>query len=164
MNKEKLEAMKVDGADGLRKLAASYGIKNVKKYKKAELIDKLINMAIGSGSLVGDADTDGDTGTNNIDNKDVENKFEQKMRYIVNAPFGTLVAFRLPNGKVKSAKIVNRASKSQKLKLETAYGRQYIIPYSDVVWIKSTSKWPRGVYNQLKGIVMGDGENGTEAS
>lgn len=74
------------------------------------------------------------------------------MQYIENAPIGTLVAFRLPNGKVKSAKIINRSNKQQKLKLETSYGKQFIIPYADVVWVRSTDKWPRGVYNQLKGI------------
>ena len=81
-----------------------------------------------------------------------EINMEQKMQYIENAPIGTLVAFRLPNGKVKSAKIINRSNKQQKLKLETSYGKQFIIPYTDVVWVRSTDKWPRGVYNQLKGI------------
>lgn len=163
-NKEQLMAMKVDE---LRKVASSIGIKNAKRYKKVDLVDMIISVQNPPEAVAeevveevkeekeevagasGDADNDG-VGSN-------------KLRYINEAPIGTLVAFKLPNGQTKSAKIINRSTGRKKLKLETVYGKQFIVSYSDIVWVKSTNKWPRGVYNQLKGIVMEE-TNGTETA
>ena len=164
MNREQLTNMEVDG---LRKLAPTVGVKNAKKYKKAELVEAILR-ASESAEDSKEASAPEKNGIETIqsdeskkDTADIQENvkaavpeinMEQKMQYIENAPIGTLVAFRLPNGKVKSAKIINRSNKQQKLKLETSYGKQFIIPYTDVVWVRSTDKWPRGVYNQLKGI------------
>ena len=65
---------------------------------------------------------------------------------------GTLVAFRLSNGKVKSAKVMKKSTKNRKLKLETNYGAEYIASYDDIIWVRTGKRWPRGVYNLLKGI------------
>lgn len=158
-NKEQLMAMKVDE---LRKVASSIGIKNAKRYKKVDLVDMIISVQnppeavaekvvekVKVVGVSGDADNDG------VDSN--------KLRYINEAPIGTLVAFKLPNGQTKSAKIINRSTGRKKLKLETVYGKQFVVSYSDIVWVKSTNKWPRGVYNQLKGIVMEE-TNGTETA
>ena len=85
-------------------------------------------------------------GVRNID-------MEQKMHYIESIEIGTIVAFRLSNGKVKSAKVVKKSTKNRKLKLETDYGAEYIIPYESVVWVRTGKRWPKGVYNLLKGTV-----------
>lgn len=74
-----------------------------------------------------------------------------KLDRIMNADIGTLVAFRTESGKVKSAKIVNRSSKNRKLKLETAYGKQFVVDYEDVIWVRTNSRWPKGVFEMLKG-------------
>lgn len=87
---------------------------------------------------------------------DVEVDMEQKMPYIENAEIGTLVAFRLSSGKVKSAKIIKKSSKKRKLKLETEYGATYIVSYDDIVWVRTGARWPRGVYKLLKGTVNND--------
>ena len=164
MTRKQLEAMKVDE---LRKLAPTVGVKNAKRYKKDDLIeailrasesaeDSKVESAPEKNEIEADQPAESKKGTSEqVDAKAATSpviNMEQKMKYIVEAPIGTLVAFRLPNGKVKSAKIINRSAKSQKLKLETSYGKQFVIPYADVVWVKSTDKWPRGVYNQLKGV------------
>lgn len=81
----------------------------------------------------------------------------QKMPYIEQAAIGTIIAFRLPNGKVKSAKIINKSSKNRKLKLETEYGAIYVVSYDNVIWVRTGLRWPRGVYRLLKGL---GGENG----
>lgn len=104
---------------------------------------------------------------NNVEAEDkIENKsanvvvnMEQKMLYIENIDVGTIVAFRLSNGKVKSAKVVRKSTKNRKLKLETDYGAEYIVSYEDVVWVRTGKRWPRGVYQLLKGQV---GANGKE--
>ncbi len=81
----------------------------------------------------------------------VENKPDDKMNRIDVAPIGTLVAVRLESGKVKSAKIVNRNLAEKKLKLETSYGEQFVVGYSQIVWIKTGTRWPNGVYKELRG-------------
>lgn len=82
---------------------------------------------------------------------------DNRGKYIDCCPIGTVVAFRIAE-KVKSAKIVKRNKKRQRLKVQTTYGKEFVIDYSDVVWVKLNNRWPRGVYNLLKGIT----EDGTE--
>lgn len=76
----------------------------------------------------------------------------RKMPYIESAQVGTLVAFRLANGKVKSAKIIKRSTKNRRFMLETEYGAQYVVSYDDIVWVRTTKRWPLGVYKLLKGL------------
>lgn len=89
-----------------------------------------------------------------VENKSANVKIdmEQKMSYIENIEIGTIIAFRLSNGKVKSAKVTRKSTKNRKLKLETDYGAEYIISYDDVVWVRTGKRWPKGVYKLLKGI------------
>lgn len=93
----------------------------------------------------------------------VEVDMKQKMRYIENVDIGTIVAFRLSSGKVKSAKVVRKSTKNRKLKVETDYHAEYIISYDDVVWVRTGKRWPRGVYKLLKGQVDANGKEKIEA-
>lgn len=77
---------------------------------------------------------------------------EKKMNYIENVAVGTIVAFRLPYGKVKSAMVIEKSPTRRKLKLETEYGKVFIINYEDVVWVKTGNRFPKGVYEALKGV------------
>lgn len=88
----------------------------------------------------------------------VKINMEQKMRYIENVEIGTIVAFRLANGRVKSAKVVKRSTKNRKLKLVTDYNAEYIVSYDDIIWVRTGKRWPRGVYELLKGKVDSDGK------
>lgn len=161
-NKEQLMEMKVDE---LRKVASSVGIKNAKRYKKVDLVDMIISVQNPPEAVIEEVKEEKEKEevagvSEDIDNDGIDSN---KLRYINEAPIGTLVAFKLPNGQTKSAKIINRSTGRKKLKLETVYGKQFVVSYSDIVWVKSTNKWPRGVYNQLKGIVMEE-TNGTETA
>lgn len=88
---------------------------------------------------------------------------EQKMTYIENIDIGTIVAFRLSNGKVKSAKVTRKSTKNRKLKLETDYGAEYIVSFDDIIWVRTGKRWPRGVYKLLKGQVDCNGKEKIEA-
>ena len=88
---------------------------------------------------------------------------EQKMAYIENVDIGTIVAFRLSNGKVKSAKVARKSTKNRKLKLETDYGAEYIVSYDDIVWVRTGKRWPKGVYKLLKGQVDANGKEKIKA-
>lgn len=129
--KEDLMAMKVDE---LRKLATLNGIKNCKKYKKVELVDVIFEALSAQEA------------------KEVSSREDKKKHYFDNLEVGTLVAFTLPNGKTKSAKIVRIASKVKKVKVQTDYNAEYIVPYDSIIWVKTGKRWPRGVYNLLKGV------------
>ena len=81
-----------------------------------------------------------------------EQKAEKKLSYIEGAKAGTLVAFKTDNGKIKSAMIVKRSTKNRKFKLETKYGASFIVSFDDVIWVRTNKRWPKGVYQLLKGI------------
>ena len=166
MNKEELQKMK---CRELYKLATSKGIKGAWNLRKAEVIEAILG-AEKNAKVAGSAKEN-----IKIDNPDVEveNKtqkesanivvdFEGKMQRIEAIEIGTLVAFKLSNGKVKSAKVARKSSKNRKLKVETEYGASYIINYEDVIWVRSGKRWPRGVYMMLKGLVD-DGEQVSES-
>lgn len=70
---------------------------------------------------------------------------------IEKAEVGTLIAFYDEKGKPRTAALVNRSSKKKVVKLVTEFEREFIIPYDNVIWIKKGNRWPRGVYNLLKG-------------
>ena len=73
--------------------------------------------------------------------------------YIEKVNLGCLVAFKTSNGKVKSAKIVKRSIKERMLLLETEYKSVYKVSFDDVLWVKTGNRWPKGIYELLKGRV-----------
>lgn len=98
-----------------------------------------------------------------IENESANVNKEQKMSYIENVDIGTIIAFRLSSGKVKSAKVTRKSTKNRKLKVETDYGAEYIVSYDDVIWVRTGKRWPRGVYKLLKGQVDVNGKETIEA-
>lgn len=81
----------------------------------------------------------------------LHDKVAQKLKYVENAEVGTIVAFRLPNGKVKSAAIEKRSTKRRVLQLVTSYGKTFVVSFDDVVWVKTGTRWPKGIFDLLKG-------------
>lgn len=145
----------------LREIAKEVGIKNVKKYKKDALIDLIIETtsvdepAEEQVEEVTPTDTYKEELDTDVEEITEEERAARKLKYVEEAPIGTLVAFKPEVGKVKSAKIIKKSTKNRRLKVETAYGATFIVPYEDVIWVRSGSRWPRGVYNMLKGIEDG---------
>lgn len=77
---------------------------------------------------------------------------EVKDERILSAPIGTLIAFREPEtGKLNTAKLTNRNKTKKLIKCETQYGKEFLISFSDIVWTKTGSRWPKSIYNELKG-------------
>lgn len=140
----------------LRKMAPSLGVKNCRQYKKSELVEQILK-AENSVEVeeVSDTDVPDESGEETI-----IIDMERKVPYIEQAEIGTMVAFMLPNGKVKSAKLINRSVKNRKIKVETSYGKQFVVSYDDVVWVRTNDRWPRGVYNMLKGNVATEVRHG----
>ena len=107
----------------LMKLATSLGIKGAWNMKKDDLINQITGL---------ESDND-------------------KNDRIQNAPIGTIVAFKAPGGRIRSAKIKLRSTANRRLLVCTEYDAEYNISYDDVIWVKSGKRWPKGVYNLLKG-------------
>ena len=92
-----------------------------------------------------------------VDNAERE---ARRKSYIENVKVGTLVAFKSLTGKIKSAKVVKRSSKNRKLKVETKYGAEFVISYDDVIWVRTNKRWPKGVYQLLKGVASNEESKG----
>lgn len=71
--------------------------------------------------------------------------------YIEKVNLGCLVAFETNTGKVSSAKIIKRSLKRRMLLLETEYKSVYKVSFNDVLWVKTGNRWPKGIYELLKG-------------
>lgn len=83
-----------------------------------------------------------------------------KLKRIQEAEPGDRVAFYLPNGNGKaiSAEIYENYSDDGMFYVVTKNGAEFEVDYADVLWVKRfDGRWPRWVYNALKGIGIGDG-------
>lgn len=129
----------------LYKQATSLGIKGAWDMKKSEVIDSII------GVMVSEVMDNFGQGFNEPEEAEIKMDIKGKMEYVNNVSIGTLVAFNAPDGRVRSAKVMKKSTKKRKLMVETEYGASFIISFDDVIWVKTGSRWPRGVYNMLKG-------------
>lgn len=170
MSKEILEAKT---RKELRAIATELNITGRWEMNKEQLIDAILGAEVVKNTEKTESAKDECKVDNHeiveAENKD-ENKsanvkinMEQKMHYIENVDIGTIVAFKLSNGKVKSAKVARKSTKNRKLKLETDYGAEYIVSYDDVIWVRTGKRWPRGVYKLLKGLVDANGKEKIKA-
>ena len=153
----------------LRELAKELNISGRWDMTKDQLIDAILGAEVVENTNESESAKDECKVDNQENVVEVEDKVEkesanvdvdmaQKMPYIENIEIGTLVAFRLSNGKVKSAKVTRKSTKNRKLKLETEYGAEYIVSFDDIVWVRTGKRWPRGVYKLLKGLVDDNGK------
>lgn len=153
----------------LRELAKELNISGRWDMTKDQLIDAILGAEVVENTNESESAKDEYKVDNQENVVEVEDKVEkesanvdvdmaQKMPYIENIEIGNLVAFRLSNGKVKSAKVTRKSTKNRKLKLETDYGAEYIVSFDDIVWVRTGKRWPRGVYKLLKGLVDDNGK------
>lgn len=72
--------------------------------------------------------------------------------YIDSACVGDIIAYYYLPCKARSAKIVKKSSSDKKLLVETKYGMREIVDYKSVLWVNTNGKWPKWVFNLLKGV------------
>lgn len=140
-----MENLEKKTRDGLRVIAKELDIKGRGHTTKEQLVQAIASATGGEAAETSD---DVSSGSN-------------KVKYVENAEIGTIVAFKLPDGRVKSAKIERRSTSRRKLKLVTQYGAEFVVPYEDIIWVRTTKRWPKGVYNLLKGKVA-ENESGSK--
>lgn len=152
-NRKKLEKLTVK--ELIKDYATPLNITGRHDMKKADLIQAiLMKYAEEEPNKLVDASTKEEKVEKQVKKKSglTEVQKANKTRYVENAEIGTIVAFKLPGMKVKSAKITRKSSKNRKFKVETTYGTEFVISFEDVIWVKTNKRWPKGVYNLLKGI------------
>jgi len=161
MTQKELESRK---AKDLMKYATSLGVKGAWKMRKAEVIEAILRAESSDQKIESATDEEKiDNDKSEVSESKVEKTSEvaydaeHKMKaYTETATIGMLVAFKLPDGKVKSAKIVKKSTKNRKFMVETEYNQQYLVSFEDILWVRTGSRWPKGIYRLLKGQV----ENG----
>ena len=85
-----------------------------------------------------------------------------KKKHIEEAEVGTLIAFYDEKGKPRTAALVNRSSSREVIKVVTEFEREFIVPYANVLWVRKGPRWPRAVYEILKGYSKNAGTKDTE--
>ena len=154
MTKETLENMTVVE---LSSMCSELKIKHYngkKRFTKSQMVDAILGAEKLSVEENESAIDESKVETNT--SRAVENKSESaansdKELYLSNLKMGTLVAFIDDGGKARTAKVKNKSTKNRKLKLETEYGAEYIVDYKSILWVRTGKRWPKGVYNLLKG-------------
>lgn len=139
------------------KVAKDFGVKRYKgksMLSKKELIDGICK-ALESNDDAADVQKAikeaGEQVKNEVKNEIVVDR-KVKDERILSAPIGTLIAFHEPEtGKLNTAKLTNRNKTKKLIKCETQYGKEFLISFSDIVWTKTGSRWPKSIYNELKG-------------
>ena len=149
MTRNELENMT---KENVVKVAKDLGVKRYKgksMLSKKELIDGICK-AMESNDDVADAQKAiSEAGEQE---KKVEIDRDTKDERIISAPLGTLIAFYEPEtNKLNTAKLTNRNKVKRLIKCETQYGKEFLIPFENIRWVKTGSRWPKGIYNELKG-------------
>ena len=151
---------------GLRDIAKELEISGRWDMTKAELVAAITRATVAknaddeSNESAKEEDVIGNSEEEEVKGKDEKKSLSsninvdvaKRMEYVERVSPGTLVAFRLPTGKVISAKIKRKSTKRRILQVETSYGAEHLVSFKDVIWVRTGKRWPRGVYNLLKGI------------
>lgn len=167
MQRQELEAMT---RDELRAVAKDKELKGRGTMTKAELIDALASAedAVEDDETHSEEVVEVDSNVASIEMNvtadeavvsqiaDEEMRKVRHMQAVENAEVGVIVAFMF-DGRCRSAKIIKKSTKNKMMLLQTNYGAEFKVPFDSIVWVKNGKRWPRGVYNMLKGI-----ENGSE--
>lgn len=133
-------------------IAKDFGVKRYKgksMLTKTELIDNICKYLEEQDDI-----KDVKKAIDEFASDENKNEAASKMERIEAAPIGVLVAFYEPeSGKLNTAKMTNRSRKRKQIKCETKYGKEFIVPFENIAWVKTGGRWPRAIYEELKGMV-----------
>lgn len=153
MSKEELEKM---SCDGLAVYCKEHNIQHYNgknRFRKAELVEAILKaQEPASGEQVGvEGKIEENVGAV-IKEKEMANvtQLPGTREYLNGINVGTLVAFKEASGKLNTAAVQNVSFKRSQLKLVTQYGKEFIVSFDDVIWVRTTKRWPRFVMDVLK--------------
>jgi sRNA-binding protein len=87
---------------------------------------------------------------------EVEEARKRKEKYISNLIGGEIIAFKVGGWKnsVLSGKVLEIASES--CRVETKNGLRFLVRKENIIWVRTGLRWPKGVFQALKGIERQD--------
>ena len=160
MSKEELRALK---ADELAKICKEKGITHYRgktRYRRDEMIEEILKSETGSTSVetpIQDPIPEPEPAAEeNIDTMAKEEKVvniyqrQGTAKYLENIEVGALVAFKEKPDKLNTAAVQNISFKRRQLKLVTQYEKEFVVSFDDVVWVRTTKRWPKFVMDALK--------------
>ena len=153
--KEELRKVKVSG---LRTLAKRYFIQGRWEMTKEDLIDNIVK----SGRL-NMMDVYFNEGEECMDIKEelmeMRNKRSTK-DYGKTAEVGIIIAFEspTPDRQLISGKITKIVADRFAFEVQTVKGAKYIVFPDNVKWYKTGRRWPKHIYNQLRGVPNAENE------
>lgn len=141
----------------LRKKAAEYNVVGRWEMNKQQLVEVICDLLeeeekrkpVAKCKIVDDAKGENGSDADSFQNAPRKTKDE----YIRKISIGTIVAFRvIVRGieKVKSAAVIEINEDKKFYRVMNKAGFEFVIDESELVWVKTGKRWPRGVYNLLK--------------
>ena len=164
MSREELEKMKADELATICKERNIPHYKGKSRFRKNEMIEAILKQQ--------EQTVDKTLVEDKIEQKDVGAAAKEKgaanikqlpgtQQYLENIKVGTLVAFKESNVRMNTAAVQNVSFKRRQLKLVTQYGKEYIVSFDDVVWVRTTKRWPKFIMDVLKGQQRKEQPNGS---
>lgn len=154
MSREELEKWNCEGLATFcreNKIPHHHG-KN--RFRKSEMVDAILKQQEQLSETINEEKIE-ENGKVGVATKEVKEaadlvQLPGTRKYLENIDVGTLVAFKEPSGRLNTAAVQNVSFKREQLKLVTQYGKEFIVSFDDVIWIRTTKRWPKFVLDVLK--------------
>ena len=116
------EQLESRSVEELLEIAKSFNLIGRSRMKKAVLIENIVSIEKERG----------------------------RYKYIQNAKTGTIIAFKVTETKAFSGMVIQLYEDA--FDVETKNGRRFNVPHDSVIWVKTNGRWPKAVYDALKGV------------
>ena len=154
--REELEKMK---ADDLAKICKEKGIvyyRGKTRLRREEMIEEILEAqpepipeqkTFQDLTSVVEKDVDAE-----VKEEEVMSVYQREstLRYLERIEVDALVAFKERPDKLNTAAVQNVSFKRRQLKVITSYNKEFIVSFDDVVWVRTTKRWPKFVMDILK--------------
>lgn len=142
MSREELEALKVAELAAICKEKGICHYKGKNRFTKKEMVEAILGTSKDDEEPMAQRE-----GTNSAMNV---SQLPGTPKYLENVEVGNLVAFKEESGRLNTAMVKNVSFKRKQLKLETKYGKVFVVSFDNVIWVKTKDRWPRFVLDILK--------------
>ena len=152
MSREELEKLKADELAAICKEHDIPHYKGKNRFRKSEMVEAILKeQELTVEQPVVEEKIEENVGVAVKEKKaaDIE-QLPGTKKYLENINVGTLVAFKEANGKLNTAAVQNVSFKRSQFKLVTQYGKEFIVSFDDIVWVRTTKRWPKFVLDILK--------------
>lgn len=130
----KKDELNLKSKEDLVELAKELNVKgNKTRMHKEELVDAIAQIQVET------------------EETEAEERQMHKDSYIENVKVDTIVAFKINENKAISGKIYEIDKTKKMFTIVTKNGIKFVVKQENIIWVKTGQRWPRGVFNMLKG-------------